>query len=123
MNKQIEIIIGKEPTNKCPYCDYEGNVDYTLTSCGEMGTDIALEYNCSRCGKKYHDIFSFQRTIVFESEKEIEEIQQKVEGYTFPCSLHESPRTLGWCKKNCLRHYSCKILAKANEDSKEIFKE
>lgn len=39
----------------------------------------------------------------------------------FDCSLHESPRTLDWCEKNCPRYFSCDTVAEANDRVKELY--
>ena len=38
---------------------------------------------------------------------------------SYPCSLHDTPRTFDWCEENCDRYYSCDTVACAGDEVSE----
>jgi len=88
--------------------------------CPICGTEDCQPYNfCRCCGQ------SLKPPLKEPEEKiEVEGVDyKKDEGLTdieFPCSLHDTPRTLDWCEENCPRYYSCDTVAWAQDDLKKI---
>lgn len=103
--KGIKKMIDKEfkikstPTAECPFCGFDCNQDFTLIEAGDkMAGDIGLQYKCSKCNKKYIDVFSYKLTDI----------------YVY-CGLTKTVRTFDWCKNNCSHFELCDNVASAQQ--------